>query len=90
MTMSLSQVVSVIQSFFQAMALNRSIQQRAQKELDEVIGPDRLPTFEDRTLLPYTEAIVRETIIGGKVLAPLLRGGVNLSQSGHTSLHDAW
>ncbi|KAG5731523.1 Cytochrome P450 2B19 [Termitomyces sp. T112] len=34
----------------------------AQKEIDAVIGPDRLPTFKDRPFLPYVEAIVRETL----------------------------
>ncbi|KAG6877236.1 hypothetical protein C0993_009245 [Termitomyces sp. T159_Od127] len=31
----------------------------AQKEIDVVVGSDRLPTFQDRPLLPYVEAIVR-------------------------------
>jgi len=34
------------------------------------------------------DAIVKETIIGGKILPPLLRGGLNLSRPGHKSLHD--
>ncbi|KAG5716141.1 Steroid 17-alpha-hydroxylase/17,20 lyase [Termitomyces sp. T112] len=33
----------------------------AQKELDAVVGIDRLPSFKDRPFLPYVEAIVRET-----------------------------
>ncbi|KAH8105945.1 Sucrase/ferredoxin-like-domain-containing protein [Cristinia sonorae] len=33
------------------------------------------------------EAVVRETITKGRVLPPLLRGGVCLSQPGHDSLH---
>ncbi|KAF8066770.1 cytochrome P450 [Lyophyllum atratum] len=35
---------------------------RAQKEIDAVVGEDRLPTFKDRPYLPYVEAIVRETL----------------------------
>ncbi|KAG6808572.1 hypothetical protein H0H92_003676 [Tricholoma furcatifolium] len=31
----------------------------AQKELDSIVGPDRLPTFKDRPFLPYVEAVVR-------------------------------
>ncbi|KAG6860917.1 hypothetical protein C0995_006041 [Termitomyces sp. Mi166 len=31
----------------------------AQKEIDNVVGPDRLPSFKDRPFLPYIEAIVR-------------------------------
>ncbi|KAJ7639235.1 cytochrome P450 [Roridomyces roridus] len=35
---------------------------RAQKEIDAVVGPDRLPTFKDRPSLPFVEALVRETL----------------------------
>ncbi|KAG6884245.1 hypothetical protein C0995_010663, partial [Termitomyces sp. Mi166 len=31
----------------------------AQREIDNVVGTDRLPTFKDRPFLPYVEAIVR-------------------------------
>jgi len=43
------------------MTLNPEVMQKAQKELDAVIGNDRLPTFADRTNLPYIERIVQET-----------------------------
>ncbi|KAG6860919.1 hypothetical protein C0995_006043, partial [Termitomyces sp. Mi166 len=33
----------------------------AQKEIDNVVGLDRLPSFKDRPFLPYIEAIVRAT-----------------------------
>jgi len=33
---------------------------RAQKEIDEVVGSDRLPDFSDREKLPYIEAFVEE------------------------------
>ena len=32
----------------------------AQRELDEIVGPDRLPGFEDLDKLPYIQAIVEE------------------------------
>ncbi|KAF7336962.1 Cytochrome P450 [Mycena venus] len=35
---------------------------RAQKELDAVVGPDRMPTFEDFDDLPFIRAIVNETL----------------------------
>lgn len=35
---------------------------KAQKELDEVVGPNRLPTLEDRNNLPYIAAIVEENL----------------------------
>ncbi|KAG6884576.1 hypothetical protein C0993_009907 [Termitomyces sp. T159_Od127] len=33
----------------------------AQREIDLVVGNDRLPSFRDRPFLPYVEAIIRET-----------------------------
>ncbi|KAJ6490055.1 cytochrome P450 [Mycena sanguinolenta] len=35
---------------------------RAQREIDAIVGEDRLPSFKDRPRLPYVEAIVRETL----------------------------
>ena len=35
---------------------------KAQEELDLVVGPDRLPTFDDLRNLPYIRAIVAETL----------------------------
>ncbi|KAI0952178.1 hypothetical protein AcV7_008063 [Taiwanofungus camphoratus] len=34
------------------------------------------------------DTIVNETIIGGKILPPLLRGGINLFRTGHKTLND--
>ena len=47
--------------FFMAMALYPSVQKRVQDEIDRVVGSDRLPTYEDRPLLPIVEAVMRET-----------------------------
>ncbi|KAK4161793.1 Fumitremorgin C synthase [Cladorrhinum sp. PSN259] len=35
---------------------------RAQRDLDEVVGRERLPAFEDRERLPYLEAVVEEVM----------------------------
>lgn len=35
---------------------------KAQKELDAVVGPDRMPTFDDLENLPYIRAIASETL----------------------------
>lgn len=35
---------------------------KAQKELDTVVGRDRLPNFEDEPQLPYISAIVKEVM----------------------------
>ncbi|KAG1739606.1 cytochrome P450 [Suillus lakei] len=52
---------STLMVFALAMVLYPDAQRRAQAEIDSVIGRDRLPTFEDRALLPCVESILRET-----------------------------
>ncbi|KAJ4270013.1 hypothetical protein NW762_001686 [Fusarium torreyae] len=46
--------------FILNMVLHPEIQEKARRQLDEVIGSDRLPTFSDRASLPYIEHIVQE------------------------------
>ena len=48
--------------FFLAMALYPEVQKKAQAEIDTVVGPHRLPDFEDRPSLPYINAIVKESM----------------------------
>ncbi|KDR72308.1 hypothetical protein GALMADRAFT_102042 [Galerina marginata CBS 339.88] len=52
---------STLSIFILAMVLNPVEQAQAQKEIDELIGGDRLPEFSDRPNLPYLECIVQET-----------------------------
>lgn len=47
--------------FTLAMLKNPKVQQRAQAEIDRVVGTDRLPSFADRDNLPYTAAIIKES-----------------------------
>ena len=42
------------------MALYPEVQKKAQAELDNVIGSQRLPDFSDRSTLPYVNALVKE------------------------------
>ncbi|KAJ7322934.1 cytochrome P450 [Mycena albidolilacea] len=59
---------SALTSFILAMALNPEVQDLAQAEIDALLTdsksqraiPTRLPTFDDRTRLPYVSAIVKE------------------------------
>lgn len=44
------------------MGMYPQVQRKAQEELDFVVGPDRLPTFEDKGSLPYIEAIILECL----------------------------
>ncbi|KAF9264481.1 cytochrome P450 [Marasmius fiardii PR-910] len=55
-------MVSSIWTFFLAMLRYPHCKEKAQTEIDSVIGNDRLPTFADRSSLPYVEAIYRETM----------------------------
>ncbi|KAI0074482.1 cytochrome P450 [Panus rudis PR-1116 ss-1] len=54
--------VSTLSSLFLALAIHPEVQKRAQAELDTVVGPNRLPNFEDRASLPYVEAIIKEAL----------------------------
>lgn len=46
------------------MSLYPDIQAKARAEVEHVIGPDRLPTVEDRGVdkLPYVEAVMLEAL----------------------------
>jgi cytochrome P450 len=55
-------IVSSLASFILAMMKFPHVQQRAQQEIDQVIGPDRLPQFEDLEKLPYVDAVAKEAI----------------------------
>ncbi|TFK88171.1 CyP450 monooxygenase [Polyporus arcularius HHB13444] len=48
--------------FFLAMALYPEAQQKAQAELDRVVGSSRLPDFSDRDSLPYVNALIKEIL----------------------------
>lgn len=57
-------------TFFLMMVLNPQVQEKAQAEIDLVLGGDRLPTIDDRPSLPYVNAILRE-IYRYNPIAPL-------------------
>ncbi|KAJ7755646.1 cytochrome P450 [Mycena maculata] len=54
--------VSAVNAFFLAMALYPAVQAKAQREIDAVVGGDRLPTFADREDLPFVDALVKEVL----------------------------
>ncbi len=54
--------VSVVLSAMLAFLLYPEVQAKAQAELDAVVGPTRLPNFDDRPQLPYLEAILSEAL----------------------------
>lgn len=44
------------------MAIHEDIQRKVQKEVDEIIGQDRRPSYADRALMPYTLAVINESL----------------------------
>lgn len=44
------------------MTLNPDVVRKAQAQLEEVIGRDRAPAFDDAARLPYIQAIVKEVL----------------------------
>lgn len=58
----LSQAVSVTMTFFLAMSLYPKVQAKAQNEIDQIIGTNRLPSYKDRDSLPYLNALIKEVL----------------------------
>ena len=58
------------------MVLHPDVQERAQDEIDRIIGNERLPDFSDKDSLPYVEQVLQECRrFGGLdefILQPLL------------------
>ncbi|KAF9068824.1 cytochrome P450 [Rhodocollybia butyracea] len=54
--------VAALGAFILAMLMNPHVQTEAQRELDKVLAPGDLPTFNDEPDLPYISAIVREVL----------------------------
>ncbi|KAJ7781981.1 cytochrome P450 [Mycena maculata] len=52
--------VSALSTFILAMTMYPDVQKKAQAAVDEVVGQDRLPDFNDN--IPYVDAVVREVL----------------------------
>ena len=52
----------MMHSFFMAMVLYPDVQSRARREIEEVLGTDRLPTFRDFGSVPYLDALIKEVL----------------------------
>jgi len=66
----LTQTYSTLLVFLLAMVLHPEVQAKAQADIDRFIGKDRLPDFDDRSALPYLDAVLRE-ILRWHPVAPL-------------------
>ena len=64
------------------MVLYPEVQERAQEEIDAIIGEGlkRLPDWDDRPAMPYVDAVIKETLRWFPVV-PLGQCFVNLYQS---------
>ena len=54
----------------------------------QIYTPQGSSVWYGRVTPHQVDAIVRDTIIGGKVLPPLLRGGLNLARPESKTLND--
>lgn len=59
---SIDTTMTTISHFLLQMMEHPEVAEKAQKEIDAVVGDERLPKFEDRHLLPYVEAVFDETL----------------------------
>ncbi|KAH9950731.1 cytochrome P450 [Amylocystis lapponica] len=57
---SLDTTTTVVLNFILAMVLHPEVLAKAQKEVDSVVGVNRLPNFDDRPSLPYIECVMSE------------------------------
>ncbi|KAF8629505.1 hypothetical protein AX17_005631 [Amanita inopinata Kibby_2008] len=57
---SIDTTITAVSHLLLAMMDYPEVLEKAQKEIDAVVGTDRLPTFEDRPMLPYVEAVMKE------------------------------
>ena len=56
------QTFSTVLTFFAAMTMFPEVQKKAQEELMAIVGPNRLPEYEDESSLPYVRAIAKECL----------------------------
>ena len=53
---------SPLMNFFLAMTVHPHIQKNVHNEIDAVIGRGRLPSYQDRSSLPYFNAVYKECL----------------------------
>jgi len=57
---------------FLFMLMHPDIQRKVQQEIDDVVGRERLPSMEDKTRMPYTEATLLEIHRRASIIIPFL------------------
>ena len=53
---------AILYGFILAMIIWPDVQKKVKAEIDQVVGPDRLPTIEDYPNLPYVRCCIKESI----------------------------
>lgn len=53
---------SILIGFVQAMLVFPEVQHKAQSVINSIVGPDRLPTMDDASRMPYIWCCVKEAI----------------------------
>lgn len=53
---------SIITAFVQAMIAYPEVQEKAQQQIDQVVGEDRSPNWQDYSKLPYVAQCVKEAM----------------------------
>ncbi|TFY56487.1 hypothetical protein EVJ58_g7612 [Rhodofomes roseus] len=66
-----AKTTTVLTTFILMMVVHPEVLQKAQREVDSVVGDSRLPNFSDRPALPYLEAVLKEVY---RWLAPVPLG----------------
>ena len=60
--LSIPQSASVVHTFVLAMVLYPDVQARARAEINQVVRHDTIPSMDDRTSLPYLDAVFYEVL----------------------------
>ncbi|KAF3391846.1 hypothetical protein DPV78_010698 [Talaromyces pinophilus] len=51
-----------LRTAIKALLLYSTVAKRAQQEIDDIVGSDRLPRFEDLPQMPYMDALIKEVL----------------------------
>jgi hypothetical protein len=62
------QTANAILVFLLAMVHFPEAQQKAQAEIDDIVGDSRLPEIEDMDRLPYTNCLIQEVLRWGPIV----------------------
>jgi cytochrome P450 len=65
-------------TFFLVMTLHPQVQQRAQAEIERVVGKDRLPNLNDQKDLPYVAAVIKEVLRWAPIVPLGIAGSLDI------------